>query len=352
MKKILSVVISFALLLLACPIISVASNDGVLTRRALVMSAVYDYTAVCPSSVTCMYNAFYYNGISTSTYVQSTGDQTSDFLNAITSSLSSADDDDISYVFINSHGDTSGNLYINGANSSNYLSLSTLKSTLDTIDGHIILMISSCYAGNAINRNNEDTNENQDNLSLEEQYINYFLYGSAYPPKSGEFLNNTKYAVLCSSLKTQQSWSFNSCTAAAQIWATGLGYIVTNNLNGSGYYYTSTYRPADWFSNSLVTLQELTDYSNQQISILYPSFNQTFCSYAASPYYTIVTDDYLLGDINQSDSLTMTDVLLAVQHVNNINPLSGRSLELADIDGDGFVDNIDVNKLRVLVTMG
>ena len=47
MKKILSVVISFALLLLACPIISVASNDGVLTRRALVMSAVYDYTAVC-----------------------------------------------------------------------------------------------------------------------------------------------------------------------------------------------------------------------------------------------------------------------------------------------------------------
>ena len=335
-------------------------GDGIITRRALVMSGIYDSLIggdgyVAPASVTCMQNACLCNGITTYSYIQAIGDTPSDFLSAITTSLSSTDDDDISYVFINTHGDCYGNLLINGVNSSYQISLSTLKNTLDTINGHIILMLSACYSGNAIIRDSECNDDNNGTSSLSEQYINLFLYDSDIPPRSGEFLNNTKYAVLCSCLNNQFSYCFSGCTYAARFWATGLGFIVINGLGSGTYYYLSSlYRPCDLDYNSLVTIKELNDYSNQELSIHYSyavGF-QTFCCYAASPYYTIVTDDYLLGDVNQSDSLSMIDVLYVTQHVNGINPLSGRSLELADIDCDGYVDSTDINLLRVLVTMG
>lgn len=71
---------------------------------------------------------------------------------------------------------------------------------------------------------------------------------------------------------------------------------------------------------------------------LYPN-----CWYFEMPSSNVIitAEFYMIGDVDDDESVTVSDVLAVLRHVAGLNELSGDAFIRADVDGDGDVDNDD-----------
>ena len=56
---------------------------------------------------------------------------------------------------------------------------------------------------------------------------------------------------------------------------------------------------------------------------------------------TITAEFYMIGDVDDDESVTVSDVLAVLRHIAGTAPLTGDALIAADVDGDGDIDNDD-----------
>ncbi len=327
-------------------------SDGVVTRRAIVMSAPYE-NFVFENTHDQMINAFTQSqaGISTCySYEQLPNGSKAAFLGAITSSLkygiNAADADDVSYVYINAHGnsDNRGSLLaINGANVGVHLYMDELKDVLDTIPGHIILMIDSCHSGGAIRQDNGDVSKKND---YAQKMLREF-FNSSEDNRSAEFNGDNKYTVLCSCLPTQLSYSSfgnGSYSYASYAWALGFGWNI---------YYQQMNINHSWFADNngdfILTISEMYDYAENIIQLqMGYSDGQNMCYYSASDYYSLfyksptgTTYANPLGDVNQNEFITSEDAELIRQYAVGMISLTTRQQQLADMNNSGTVNLAD-----------
>lgn len=124
---------------------------------------------------------------------------------SIASAFSGAQSTDVSLFYYSGHGvSTSGSLV--GTNST-YLSFSELRKALDKIPGDKIVILDSCYSGNAINKGSESEVTEADM----EAYVNAAMeaFSNDEIEKSGE-LASGRYYVMTACRKDQTSLSVSS----------------------------------------------------------------------------------------------------------------------------------------------
>ena len=345
-------VISFAGL---CVSAETRVSDGVVTRRAIVMSAPYEWF-VFKNTHDQMINAFTQSQADISTcysHEQQVNGSKANFLGAITSNLkygtNAADADDVSYVYINSHGgrDNRGSyLGINGQSAGILLYMDELKDVLDTIPGHIVLMLDSCHSGGAVRQDNGDASEKID--YAQEMMRDFFA--SSGNARSAEFNGDNKYTVLCSCLPFQYSNSSydpnnGSYSYASYAWALGFGWNIHTHQKNDIYH--------SWFadnnSDCILTISEMYDYAESIIQLeMGYSEGQNMCYYSASDYYSLfykcptgTTHANPLGDVNQDGFITSVDAALVHQYVVGTASLTTRQQQLADMNDSGAVSLAD-----------
>lgn len=312
------------------------------TKRALVMSAPYtDHVSSlttqgfasaisrwCPSSNVTVFSN------------NALGHSNATFLQEITTVLGNADEDDLSYVYIHCHGDEyTGSLSINGLNQQ-VLSLSTLKNTLDTIDGKIVLFIDACYSGLAI----EPFTRGQ-NITIEQKMINDFF---GEETRSGEFAGSSKYTVFCSCSWYEGAAAVNiqnqSIGLGTYCWAYALGYNINSNVNLSNF-------PADTNLDNIITKNELHDYAQALIDYFYATHSemqeeQHFASYSLNTMNSPFYQNYRLGDVDQDNQIDMADILSIRKYLANMISFTTYQVKLADCDGNGSVNMADTLEIQ------
>lgn len=342
--------------------ISVAADGaGMVKRRVLIMSAPYDVGPITQNNTLAIQNAFTKSNATIDgigykymiySYVNNQeGHSTTTFLNAITTYLENADSNDISYVYICSHGAPNGELGINGASNPDRLSLSALKQRLDTIQGKIVLMIDACYSGNAI-ANSRDTNSTNELTATEEKsnfaqmMVDEFL---GERTRNGEFLGSQKYSVLCSCLSTEESYTFSlnssdplgpSILIASYAWARVLGYDFLTDTYSSSF-------PNDSSGDAVISPSELITATNNYLS----SYARPGCTQHAAFYFpnnmtSVFYKNYMIGDVNLDKQITLADTLKLTQYLSGSTTLTGTALLLADTDQDGDIDLDDRQELQ------
>lgn len=123
---------------------------------------------------------------------------------SIASAFSGAQSTDVSLFYYSGHGvSTSGSLV--GTNST-YLSFSELRKALDKIPGDKIVILDSCFSGNAINKSEGEVTE-----ADMEAYVNAAMeaFSNDAVEKSGE-LASGRYYVMTACRKDQESLSVSS----------------------------------------------------------------------------------------------------------------------------------------------
>lgn len=317
--------------------------NGVITRRALVVSApiangIYDI------EWQGMRNLFQRNSITTTCKVFESREGYNDFYATVTSTFANADGNDVSYIYINSHG-YDNRLELDGTGHT--ISYNTLKRTFDAIEGNVVLMIDACYSGESIARG-ESVLQSNDNLP--QRIIESFFGCEREALRSGAFSGSSKYVVYCSCREEEKSYCPNDCSAAAYSWANTAGYAI--NLNGGSVIGSSIswneFSPAnqvlsagEFFTQSSAYMSDyLAAYASQMTT------SQTMCYYTPSIYRTVFSPNYDLGDVNQDYCVDALDITALRDYVSGSNSLSARSIQLADLTQDGSVNLQDVLALR------
>ena len=336
MKKFISLIMSICLVVSSitaiCIPASAATSDPT-TKRALVISSPnlgssysndidrYTYTH------NNMKAAFVNAGITTSDVLYTQGNSLSSYSTYINSALGSADDDDISYVYFHCHGNV-GLMNVNNST----VTYAALKTQLDAIDGHIVLIIDSCYSGSAISSDSDSTNA--------EKIIESFFADTVQT--DGAFEGNTKYTIYCSALSDQSSYSYAyTYTFASYGWAMAIGYDMINQCAISGWV-------GDTNGDDVISAPEFhnvaSSYATSIISNL--EVDQSMCYYAHNDMESVFYKDYRLGDVNLDYAINGQDTLALQEHIINLSSLTARGAELADVNADGNVNNKDVLALK------
>jgi len=122
---------------------------------------------------------------------------------SISSAFSGAKEGDVSLFYYSGHGVTNTGKLV-GTNST-YLSFAELRTALDKIPGDKIVILDSCYSGNAINKSEGEATE-----ADMEAYVNAAMeaFSNNVTSKSGE-LASGKYYVMTACRKTQTSASIS-----------------------------------------------------------------------------------------------------------------------------------------------
>ena len=219
-------------------------GDGIVRRRALLLSNI-DGKAVCMGTINAMTSAFQEQKIDGKSFdaVEKYTDLTLKEINdTVQEFFKDSDGDDVSYVFINAHGGSDGCICI-GTNGNLYGK--DVRTLMDKyVRGEVVFIIESCHAGNIINRGVED--------SFAANFVSSFKAEES-DTRVGE-LAVSRYHVICSSSKTQLSWTWSNLIGfASQFWSDGLGW--------DSYSKTAVELRADANSDNKVSLQELYDYS-------------------------------------------------------------------------------------------
>ena len=174
------------------------------------------------------------------------------FHNEMANAFGGAKGLDICYLYIASHGSTSGlTLFTNGT-----LYPATLRSEIDRFNGTFVVFVSGCHSGTYISEDEEqleiDTTFDADafvngiyNETLENDYY------------SEDLRDSNRIKVLCSSKQEEQSYSTDRL--ATNYWCMGSGYDFRNNQ------FVSLY--ADSNSDGRISLEELYVYSQYQIQV-------------------------------------------------------------------------------------
>lgn len=322
------------------------SADGVVDKYALVMSAPYE-DFVFEDCHDYMVNLFESYGIITYDHEQPVGGSAAMFLAKITNKLSCLDSDDIAYVYINSHGNYNSiqdesYLAVGGKTQNVSLYMHSLKSCLDNLNGHIILILDACKSGGAVGRDLSGTGDELDKLMLQD----------FFQPvgRDAEFVGDNKYTVICSSLSTEVSnSSYPHYSNASYVWAMAAG------LNMASGQFTT--KLADVNADSIITVKELYDYSAPIINgLCYGTGTQTMCYYSPSDYYSFLywapsasASSVPLGDVNQNEQITTADANLVRSYLLGTANLSSRQKQLADMNGDGGITMADVLAINQFV---
>ena len=219
--------------------------DGVVTRRALLISNI-DGGAVCLGTIEAMTNAFNEQVIDGEKFaaVEMNTDLTlKQISEKVKTFFADTDDDDVSYVFFNCHGGSSGSIAIGTNGSMNGAGVRTLLDKY--VRGEVVFIIESCHSGNIIGRGlAEDT--------FAENFISKFKAEES-DSRRGELVAG-RFHVICSSSMTQLSWTWGGVVGfASQFWSDGLGW--------NSYSKSAVDLLADADNNSKVTLKELYEYS-------------------------------------------------------------------------------------------
>ena len=334
-RKIISTVatLSLTLSLFVCAVVPAqASSDGVITRRGFAVCGPDDPD--CPwksNNITHVAAALNACSISTST-LQSTYDYPAYVKYQITKYFTitnSADDDDVNYLYLTGHGNASA---INVGCS---LSYSTLKQTLDAIPGHFVVFFQCCHSGGAIGRGEGEK-------SIEEQIIeNFFADESddaaddSLTENRGAFEGNAKYTVFCSCEASQDSGhtpGVGGYSRSTYGWLKGLGYDITATPHTCTKY-------ADVNGDYIVTADELHNYAYAYVNSVTTDYDP--CYYSKYPFETVYTSYYRLGDASLDGAITLADVQLIQDYLDNLANLNWRQEELADVDADGVVTSAD-----------
>lgn len=97
---------------------------------------------------------------------------------------------------------------------------------------------------------------------------------------------------------------------------------------------------ADNNNDGIITAKEVQDITDHNIDFSTP------CYYSQYYFETIMTTNYILGDVNQDNAISMQDVLLLRNYIAGNTTLSFRQNQLADLNGDGSVSLMDVNYMQ------
>ena len=238
-------------------------EDGIVTRRALLISNLDNrvITTVTLNAMTNAFNEQTFDGNkfeAVENYTNLTLREISEKFKAF---FENTDDDDISYVFFNAHGSSSGSI---GICTDGSFRGSDVRTLLDKyVRGKVVFFAETCYAGNLIGRGlGED--------SFANEFIAHFKAEESNS-RAGELVDE-RFHVLCSSKMTETSWAWIGGIAfASECWSNGLGWN----------YKTESAGPllADLDSDKKITMKELYNYSSadvdsRQTIVVYPDYDE------------------------------------------------------------------------------
>ena len=168
-----------------------------------------------------------------------------EFESAVRSCFSSADSNDVSLLFLSSHGSRSGtgSLVLIGENGEEYLSFSELAECLKKVPGKIVVIIDACYSGKAIHEENGvGATETGPDPSFNEAVIRAFA--EADPASNTGELRDSKFYVMTASAADEFSWCCEDYSYFSWHFCQGaLGD-----------------KPADADGNGILSMKELFDY--------------------------------------------------------------------------------------------
>ena len=144
--------------------------------------------------------------------------------NAISSTFSSADENDVSLFFYNGHGTQNGSLL---GQDKKTVSPAELREMLDTVSGRKVVLIDSCYSGKVIGRSIETQDDELDEGadSFSEAFITAFSMAS----RSSDNLADSGYYVMTTSEGFKVSYGYSSREFGAYLgkdtdWVDYTGY--------------------------------------------------------------------------------------------------------------------------------
>lgn len=239
--------------------VNISRSSATTTYRALIIGNVYDNNSnistltCCDGDRTIMTNLLNQSVTGTRYQVTTRRNLTaSQILSAIPTAFSGADSNSVSLFFYSGHGfSTSG--YLVGTDGSG-VSFAQLKSALDAIPGKKIVILDSCFSGQAIGKSAGDALEAEDITvadldAFNQSVINAFASGSSESTeKSGE-LAASNYYVMTAASKSQTSIGYSSYSLFTLYLAMGSGWNGRSSTRLSTLY-------ADTNGDNKITLNE------------------------------------------------------------------------------------------------
>lgn len=136
-----------------------------------------------------------------------------------------------------------------------------------------------------------------------------------------------------------------------EITAKSNGNSITLNIQKSSYTdYFRIYRSID--NENFKAVAEITDLSYTDENLNYNKEYYYKIEYV-NRYYTeqsdaicITTDKEMTGDLNQDNTLTMTDAVFLQKHLLTLKDITAEQLKLADMNSDGKVNIFDLALLK------
>ena len=185
-------------------------------------------------------------------------------MNAISSTFSGADSNDVSLFFIATHGivdvpsgvDAGAMVTITSNGYEDFLTMSDLASCLKEVPGKVIVLIGSCGSGAAIVQNGVVGYAGKDAMDVDDAFnaavVNAFAaLDEKLPNETGDIANtgefrNSKFYVMTAAAHQESSWGSES---------RGYNYFTYYFANGA-----SGSKPADANGNGSITLLEMYNY--------------------------------------------------------------------------------------------
>ena len=187
---------------------------------------------------------------------------------AITDAFSGADENDVSFFFIATHGATgyssgekAGQLSLIGKTQAEYMTIQELADCLKAVPGKVIVVLGSCGSGAAIVENGAplteeqiDANEiafNDAVISAFEEADRQFAAENGWVVANTGELRDSKFYVLTAARHREMSWGFEYDGGSPD------GY---NHFPYYIYYGAIGSKPADADGNGTITLNEMYNY--------------------------------------------------------------------------------------------
>lgn len=164
---------------------------------------------------------------------------------------------DISYIYMTSHGDEHGNIYIGSDDT--YYSVTDLRKLLDKcVRGKVVLFVDCCYSGKLLSSKNasncDNTNVFEEHVNVADEFVNTFIN---YDNPEIKGFSSNKYKVFCSSRSNEVSYGGEKASLATKYWTKGSGWDELHNKTCKLF--------ADSNKDNKVTMKELYNYSYKNV---------------------------------------------------------------------------------------
>ena len=348
-RKLISMLLVIALMssCLGIGSVSVSAASNPVVKRGLCISGWHNVTDPSITKGEKAYEPRFYHNIEAMNYVfnynlgadsewwiNNTKDA-NEVLKKIRTTFQNADSNDINYLYLTGHGTKDAKCMNVGGT----LYYTNLRHELDKLyrngnHGHFYIFIQTCYSGQAIGsqKNGDSSDAASDDEISEGQAILEEFFGTT-DASSSTLADSKNFTVFCSSRDYQSSAAQKWYGRATYAWTEGLGYRMNANKMGG----SSCDRLADKNKDNIITVEELNDYAVKYMKTC--GISDRPCYYSSYFFRTLYTKDRQLGDPDMDKQLTNKDVLMIRKHIAGTNKLSGRALELANVDGSTEMKN-------------